>query len=421
LATGLVAAAAVLGTVVATAPMAGAAVPATPSARAGIPATPKLNAAVPDRGIAPAAATPGYTEQLDASCFHAGDCLSVGEHFAGKASPVAYKWNGSKWGATGVPLPSGASAGWIGSVSCKTATASGCVAVGSYQHGSDYYGLAEYFNGNSWVAGHQPATVSGAYQVVLESVSCLNANDCVAAGYYSPASNKDFDYAIAEVWNGSSWRVSKAPSEPFSNLDTVSCLPSGTAISCVTGGLYENSTGDYVWAEKFDGAHWSSVSVPQPTTPNAHFQYISSVSCSSLTSCAVDGTSLNESYHTSGFVEELTGGAWHVSGVSWPSGQQSDLTAVSCTSPTYCIADGGIGAYATLTGGRAAFAIWNGSSWALHVAPAPKSGHGNVLFGVQCLSSTYCVLAGLEGTANTNSGVPLTGVFNSPNWLWELL
>jgi hypothetical protein len=380
---------------------------ATPAIRGVAPA------ATGARGLTPAAAT-SYTELGDASCFHAGDCLAVGEHYTGKATPVADKWNGKSWGATAVHLPSGASAGWLGSVSCK---AGGCVAVGSYQHGSDYYGQAQYFNGNSWSAGRQPATVSGAYQVVLESVSCLSSTDCVAAGYYSPASNKNLDYAIAEVWNGSSWRLSKAPSEPFSNLDTVSCVASN---DCVLGGVYETSAGTYVWAEKFDGSHWTKLNVAQPTTTNAHFQYFNGLSCSSSMSCAAVGASINESSHASGFAEVLSGGAWHVSKVSWPAGQQTSLNAVSCTSASFCLADGGVGAYSTETGGRAAYATWNGSSWALH-EPAPKSGQGDDLFGAQCLSSAYCVLAGVEGKANTNTGSPLTGVDNNNSWLWDVL
>jgi hypothetical protein len=424
LATALVAVATVLGTlaVVPTASAAppGTAIPGTTSAGTAIPgqaAVPALGA-IPGKSATPAvAATPAadFTLLNDTSCFHAGDCLAVGEHYAGHATPVSDKWNGSKWGALAVHLPSGGSSGFLVSVSCKSG---GCIAVGTYVHGSTGYALAEFFNGDSWSPTAAPAGVANTTQVVLESVSCVTAQDCVAAGYYDPKSNPDDEVAIAEVWNGHSWRLSNPHlAEPYNNLDTISCP---TSSYCVLGGLYANSQGDYVWAEQFTNeAHWKTLSVPQPTTPNAHYQYFSGVSCLSTTSCTAVGGSENESSHNSGFIEALSGGVWRTEKVSWPSGQQSLLIADSCAAANYCIASGSIGSSALWTDGRAAFAIWNGSTWQLHVAPAPPSGQGNVLLGVQCLSSAYCTLAGTQGKTNTSTNVGLAGVVNNGTWTWK--
>jgi hypothetical protein len=382
------------------------------SAASAAPAHQTIPGHVTIRG-AIAATTGPFTLLSDASCFHAGDCLAVGEHYSGHPNPVADKWNGSAWGATPVHLPSGATAGFLASVSCKTG---GCVAVGSYSRGSTGYGLAAFFNGNVWSVPAQPAAVSGAAQVVLESVSCQSSKSCVAAGYYSPTTNTKDEIGIAEVWNGSTWRVSKAPAEPFSNLDTVSCP---TATYCVVGGGYETSAGSFVWALSFDGAHWRTLSLPQPTTTNNHFQYISGVSCPSTTSCAAVGVSVNGSNHSTGITEVLSAGAWHVKTVSWPAGQQSLLISVSCPTASYCIATGGLGAFTTWTNGRAAFAIWTGSAWQAHYAPAPPSGDGNALLGVQCLSSAYCTLVGTQGKASTTTGTGLAGVDNAGTWTWH--
>jgi hypothetical protein len=381
------------------------------------------HATIPGHAATPAvaaASAPLFTQLSNPSCFHAGDCVAVGEHFSGgKATPIAYHFSAGS--TSGIRLPSGGTQGFLTSVSC---TATGCVAVGAYQHGTATSGFAQFFNGSSWSAtAHQPAGVSGASQVILESVSCLSSKDCVAAGYYVPSSNNNDERAIAEVWNGTTWRESTAPAQPYSNLDTISCLaPTATTTSCVLGGLYLTSAGDFVWAEHFDGSHWSAPVSLQPTTANAHVQFFNGISCTSTTNCVGVGTSVNRSNHSSAFSEVLSGGRWSAKTITFQSGQQDSLNDVSCASANYCIAVGGSGAFTTLTGGRAAFAVWNGSTWQLHVAPAPRSGHGNDLFGVDCVTSAYCVLTGLEGTVNTNSGEGLTGVFTAPNtWTWKLV
>ncbi|MCW2932012.1 MAG: hypothetical protein JWM19_2974 [Actinomycetia bacterium] len=402
LTTGLVVMATVLGAL-AVVPTASAAPASTAiPAHTAIPATSKIAAQV-------------FTQLNDTSCLMPGECVAVGQHYNGKAPiPVSDTWNGSKWTGVSVPAPSGASSGFFTSVSCWT---TGCLAVGSYTHGSTGYGLSESFNGTKWTAGHQPATVSGASQVVLESVACPATSYCIADGYYVPSSNKNVEQAIAEVWSGGVWRAYRAsPPEPYSNLDTISCP---TAKYCVLGGLYLTSAGSFVLAEAYDGVHWRALNVAQPTAPNAHVQFINGVSCSSTTSCAAVGVSVNKSAHATAFAEVLSGGAWRYRIITWQTGQQSSLNAVSCTTTKFCIAVGGNGPFATLTNGKAAFAIWNGSTWQQHIAPAPPAGQGNVLFGVKCVSTTYCVLTGSQGKANTNTGVGLGGVLNGTTWTWH--
>ncbi len=285
LATGLLAVAAVLATVVAaqpasaTTPATQGANPATPAVRGLNPVTPALgglSAATPAAGAASSFYVPDYTQLSDASCFHAADCLSVGVRSTktSLASPVAAKWNGSSWDSTGVPLPPGGSRGELNSVSCKTG---GCVAVGDYVSGIHAYPLAEYFNGNKWTVGRQPVAVAGVVTVTLDSISCQSASYCVAVGSYTPITPVNRVYALAEVWSGGTWRISRAPSQaPRSGLDAISCPASNY---CVADGSYQNSAGDYAWAEKFAGAHWTMLKVAQPTTASAHYQYISGVSC----------------------------------------------------------------------------------------------------------------------------------------------
>jgi hypothetical protein len=422
LTTGLVAAATVLSTLI-TGPSALAAPARIHTVAAPAPTSTSVAGSVARGLAAPAATTTAYTELNDVACIAADNCVAVGDHFAsGKSLPLSRTWNGTKWTTVAVPLPSGATAGFLSSISC--ASTAGCYAVGAYTRGSIVYGLAENWSGFAWGIVRQPAVVSGASQVVLESVSCVPSisTNCIATGYYVPSSNKNIELALAEVYSGTTgtWRSVGAPHEPYSNLDSISCPAQN---DCILGGLYVTAAGSYVWAEHFDGVHWSAVSVPQPTTANAHFQFFSGVSCSSVTSCMAVGVSVNTSNHSTGFIEQLVGTTWKVSKVTWPAGAQTSLNAVSCAqSPAInCIAVGGDGAYATLAGGRAAFATFDGTTWTTHIAPAPGAGHGNVLFGVQCMSATYCALTGSEGTVNTNTGVGLGGIVNAGVYTWKLI
>jgi hypothetical protein len=407
---------------------AGAAAPAAPRALPAVPGTTTaagshLRPAGPlaarlDRATATAAAT-SYDVVDDVSCLQPGNCLAVGENYdggKGYGSPLAYLWNGSTWTASSVPLPAGATGGFLLSVSCQPG---GCLAVGSYARYSVSYPLAEFWNGSTWTSAPQPADPSGAAFVNLEGVSCFSLANCVAVGGYAAASNTSNQYAFAEVWNGSTWRVSPAyvptGKYAYSNLDSASCT---AANSCLLGGVYRSAAGNGVaWVEHFDGAHWRLVTTPAPTPAAGYFDYVNSISCSSATSCAAVGESGKTGSAFGAFTEVLSGTAWKLAPVpGWPAGQDTTLATVTCLSATQCIAAGGYGTYRYWTTGTAAIATWNGAAWALTLL-APASGQGNVLLSVTCTSASACLAVGGSGTYNTAAASGLSASFGGTSWL----
>jgi nitrous oxide reductase len=111
-------------------------------------------------------------------------------------------------------------------------------------------------------AGHSVAYPSGVAPAAtaaydqLWGVSCVHAGDCVAVGVNS-------------------------------NADAVSCP---VAKFCLIGGYYATSADrDALLAVRWDGAHFGLVTVPSPATASNFDNLISGVSCTSSTSCAVDG------------------------------------------------------------------------------------------------------------------------------------
>ena len=212
--------------------------------------------------------------------------------------------------------------------------------------------------------------------------------------------------------------MSGAPPKPNGILDTISCPASN---DCVLGGQYRTSSGSYAWAERFDGAHWTSLTVPQPTTPKAPHEYFNNftgVSCSSTRKCVGVGSTLTEPGHIGPFAEVMSSnGTWHASKMAWPLGL--DVNGVSCPAANYCVTVGGFGPFLPQSLSKAAFAIYNGSTWKLHTEPKPPAGQSNVLLGVGCVSSAYCVLTGLQGKPTMNTVNGLAGIVSGTKWTWR--
>lgn len=369
--------------------------------------------------LAPAASVAAWNFFTGASCVHAGDCLAVGGNNnggGGHGSPLASLWNGT-WHATAVHLPAGATAGYLYGVSCTSGTAGGCVAVGYYRKNNHSYPLAQYWHGNGWSLGKLPAIPAGGINSALQAISCVTATSCVATGAYAP--NTTNSIGLAEFWNGSTWKAFRppTPATPYSFLDTVSCA---TTTYCLAGGAYYTNTDAPVLAELWTGSAWHQVAVRQPALPAQSVTEIDGLSCTSTTTCVMTGDT--EQFHSNGtvtmstFAEAQTAGAWSLTPVPMPAGQQSLLNSVSCTSATSCVASGGVGPYTnSWTQGHAATATWNGSAWTVRVL-TPPSGQGSVLWSDTCASATYCVAVGTIGTFGTKTGHALTAFWNGVTW-----
>ena len=410
---------------------AAATVASAPSRSAGLAASPLTRIAsgtrpgalaVPHSLAYPAGVTPAATAPFDVlqdvSCLSQGNCIAVGANVAangGHGSPRSYHWTGSTWAPVSVPLPSSTTGGSLYSVSCKGTS---CVAVGVYYRGSTQYLLAEIWNGTSWTVS-LPTFITGSKYPYLSIVSCASATYCVAGGAYAPASNVNDSVAIAEVWNGSSWRLSKPPaagSFGYSAFFTVSC-PSTTF--CLLGGEYASSVrspqgGGYftTLVDRFDGTNWTRLTDAALTPQGGYATFLDSISCTSATACAAVGeqSKISGALSWHGFAETFSGTGWTRAVLGLPA-STTVLNAVSCATSTYCVAVGEAGPYNTGTTDKAIFEVMNGSTWKLHYAN-PPAGQGNVLVGVQCLASNYCVGAGTEGTYNTRAAHGLT-------WFWN--
>ena len=257
---------------------------------------------------------------------------------------AAVTWNGSVWSAaTSIDLGP-----IMYGISC--ASSSFCVAEGF--HG--FSGAeAIVYSGGTWSAA---SSAGGGV-----AVSCTSLTFCVAVDASGGASS----------YNGTTWHATTGLAYGFGSVSCASttfCVASGVANSVLVGGG-GHTVSDNGAAYVYNGSTWSSPVAVDPSGGGA-----GSVSCPTTTFCAEVAPGMDAS--------ALVNGSWVFS--SYVDNFNVSLTpAVSCVSPTYCVAVNNAGDALT----------WNGTTWS---APTSVDGGGG-LAAVSCVSTTFCVAVSSSG------------------------
>jgi hypothetical protein len=267
------------------------------------------------------------------SCPSSTSCVGVGEfdkNYSGIDLPLAESWNGTAWTAQEPPTATGEKQSEVSGVSCVSSTS--CIAVGAFENSSgDYVPLAEKWNGTAWTV-QEPPFPTGAYNAVLNGVSCTSSTACTAVGDFAKSS-KENSRALAETWNGTAWTMQEPPLEHV--LHGVSCT-SSTACVAVGG------TGSAAVAETWNGTTWSEKGMPNPTGAKSGVAH--GVSCTSSTVCTALGTVTNASGVLVPLAEKWNGSSWTAQELPLPasanSARESEGWGVSCVSSTMCMGAG---------------------------------------------------------------------------------
>ena len=336
----------------------------------------------------------GINEFSAVSCSSATACTAVGSHAASLSSPgftLAQRWNGTSWRIQRTVLPNGAVSSTFTGVSCASATA--CTAVGAAIGKATRRGvnLAEAWNGTAWRVQAIP-TPQGSTGSSLFAVSCTSPRACTAVGDYDNTAGGVL--AVAERWNGSTWRIQPIPRPAkVTQLFGVSC-PAVRA--CTAVGYQNNGTGDaQPLAEAWNGTKWHVQAVPLPR--KAPGGTLSAVSCTLPSACTATGTNFSTTGPT--LAERWNGTSWRIQPAPNPpnfttSREQVALNGVSCTSATACTATG---QYAP--GGKAAYFLeaWNGLRWRLVTAPLPAGFAQGALNGISCAPARCTAVGAWSG------------------------
>jgi len=163
---------------------------------------------------------------------------------------------------------------------------------------------------------------------------------------------------------------------------------------------------------------WTSSSIQSPGTSA---NVIESVSCATSTFCIAAGYEIGSSGYDQTLIEQSTDG----SGANWtamasvdPAGTSgyNDLYGISCVSVTFCVA---AGSYEPSSGSEQTLSeIFNGSTWATSPTVNPVGAASSVLNSVSCITSSMCAAAGywVDSNGNNNS---LVEMYNGSAWSIE--
>jgi hypothetical protein len=103
-------------------------------------------------------------------------------------------------------------------------------------------------------------------------------------------------------------------------------------------------------------------------------------------------------------------------------GGVNELLGVSCTSPSFCVADGSAGTAGSYSPAvensyRTLIEQWNGTTWSIAASPNTPDGFGNFLYGVSCVGTTSCVAVGSPYTdALAQSYVTMVLSWDGSTW-----
>src|SRR6516165_6759438 len=193
------------------------------------------SAPVPGWSITPSPNPVIPTGQLfGVSCPAANSCMAVGTYVkaSGAGVTLAERWDGTSWRILPTPNPARATVSALNGVACSTPSA--CTAVGQAIIGGVSQALAERWNGRSWRIQRTPNP--GGSPSRLSAVACPAADTCTAVG---SANSK----LLVEQWGGSRWRVQFAPVPPGTQAAELNAVTCTGANSCVAVGDYVTGSG----------------------------------------------------------------------------------------------------------------------------------------------------------------------------------
>ena len=299
------------------------------------------------------------------SCGSAGNCTAVGSFRNTDRDFQAFTMtsrNGVWGGAAPAVFADGVQAAspsaTFKSVSCGSA--GNCTAVGWFQNATlDHEAFTMTLTSTYGVWSQAtPAVFAGGVQHVrpnarFESVSCVAAGNCTAAGWFKAASGDLEPFTMtstAGVWDGARPAVfldgvQNADTDAF--FESVSC---GSVGNCTAVGSFNDAGDKYeaftmtstdgVWGEATPAVFADGV---QSSSPRAKFQ---SVSCGSAGDCTAVGLFRNSARGNEAFTMTSTDGVWgeptpaaFADGVQAAS-PRSSFESVSCVAAGNCTAVG---------------------------------------------------------------------------------
>ena len=216
------------------------------------------------------------------------------------------------------------------------------------------------------------------------------------------------------------WKVVSSPNPTGSTSALLSGVACPTPTNCTAVGQYYNATAN--GGIGFGAAlveHWNGKIWVVARSPSHDGDVLNAVTCPTPTNCMAVGSGDSSSR---ALVEHWNGNSWKIVSSPSPAGfSDEDLNGIACPTPTNCTA---VGQYdvATANGGIATskplVEHWDGNSWKIVSSPSP-AGFSNVFVnGVACPTPSNCTAVGFEFNDDPSGylGKPLVERWNGKSW-----
>jgi hypothetical protein len=307
--------------------------------------------------------SPTYADLTSVSCSSPGNCTAIGTYATScGCSGLLYvgllltETDGT-W-ATGVeaPMPAGAEAGTVASVSSVSCASPGnCTAVGDGYNDVSAVPVAWTETSGTWAAGVEVSLPPDGTDGQLVSVSCSSAGNCSAVGDYDGTTYPCCRQGLAVTETDGTWGdavgvvepANAPPSPPLDYMSSVSCSSPG---NCTAFGLMFNSH-IFVWGlplllTETNGTWAPGAEVAMPADfvgPGYAARVSSYVSCVSAGNCVAVGVYSSNTSQL-GLVLTETAGTWTGVAAPLPTNAMNpayvEMNSVSCVPPGDCAAVG---------------------------------------------------------------------------------
>ncbi len=254
--------------------------------------------------------------------------------------------------------------------------------------------LAEMWNGSSWKVQQIPNPAQSAGGAQLNGVSCTSPTACVAVGEATNATGATS--AAAERWDGRAWKLTAFPTPASAITDSLAAVSCRSAV-CIAVGSSRSSTVTAPLSGVWNGSRWSLPAVKVPR--GAASGTLNGVSCTSPTACSVVGDYVTSAFKTLTLALSWNGRAWTTLSTPDPAGTSTaQLAAVSCSSTHECVASG---SYNSKSGSSLTLAeVLSQGAWKI-VASANPKGFFSYFTGISCsISSCEAVGPWRDGSGN---------------------
>jgi hypothetical protein len=331
------------------------------------------------------------------SCVDATDCTADG--FRTDASdvtvPMIAEEVAGTWSAFASTPPTGVLVNVIAEISCWSATT--CDAVGESGTGT---GIVLSITGTA-VSYVELANLGSQDYEELTSIRCFSATSCIAVGTTGGGGSivsAGTSRALVSVLTGSTWSQRLLPNPSSDNDGIANSISCTSASSCVAVGTAGDVFGGPAPPPSTYAAYGAALatgtwSLDAPSVGGAPQAALFGMSCPAPGTCLSVGRALTETGLKRPILESLTSGRWALAQLAMPAGATSaGLYAISCPKAGSCVA---VGRYVARSGAWLPYVdVLDAGRWKPTAVPG-KAGFINVgLFGVSCVSITWCVAVG---------------------------